>query len=107
MGEGVTEAQAFAIKTSEFGGVESHYCKDSDLVRKSTLRALVRKGYLSDDAAPWRWWLTEKGEELRERLVYETCQSCGANTHREEAACVACGASKDSGDALLAKLGGE
>ena len=59
-----------------------------------TLAALSRKGYLHKVPGTSRFHLTNKGQDAHEKLVNETCVSCGARTHVSEAACIECGAVK-------------
>jgi hypothetical protein len=96
----LTPAQDAALRFAEYSATgDCHYCERNLDVRDTTLRALVRKGFLSDHAAPCRYWLTPLGEATRTRLLYETCCHCGAETHRLEAACVSCGVIKRQAEA--------
>lgn len=99
MAEKLTEAQTAAIKFSRYGKAGGdYYCTADDITRRSTIAALVRKGYVHDNGNGYRFFLTEKGERLRHFLKYEVCEGCGLHTHENEAACISCGKLKSWAD---------
>lgn len=90
----LSSAQKTALRFAEYSGSgDAHYCSP-DFVSMRTIKALEKKGLVDDDGTKFRWWLTETGEAERFSLVYDKCARCGAETHKEEAACIACGALK-------------
>lgn len=94
----LTETQQAALKYAEYSELANNYFCDPVEWSLRTLRSLERRGYLS--AAPFghRFWLTGKGADERHKLLYETCGSCGKDTHENEAACIHCGKLKEGLD---------
>jgi hypothetical protein len=91
----LSDAQKSALKWAVYSSLgDKHFCHSGD-VGVSTIRSLIRKGYLEDDPNQYRYWLTQNGEDEWHRLNYRTCTKCGAETHDQEAACLACGHLKD------------
>lgn len=94
--ERLSDAQQSALKYPEVSSISGDMkCIPGYNGTEATLMSLVRKGYLADPTTHGQYWLTEKGEQTRHRLLYEICPRCKAETHRHEAACVACGALKE------------
>lgn len=63
----LSQPQRFALRFSKYGKLgDRYYCEIDDMTRASTIKSLVKKGYLHSSANPMgRFWLTEMGESVR------------------------------------------
>jgi hypothetical protein len=63
---------------------------------RSTIRALVTRGYLARMGSTDRYEMTAKGDAAHASLTHEACSFCGKETHEMDAACIDCGRLKPS-----------